>query len=145
MDEIHCPDLVGSCGGRTVLAQLSPDPAFWRFVAQLQAQLAVKPAHALGVDQPPFTPQQHLDAAIAITHASLGDLLDPLHRNSLPGALRPVVVGRAVDRHAWQARRMLTRHTVRTSSTSCRFRVGFIFCGGSRPAAFPCRVTDRQL
>src|SRR5207237_4973216 len=39
-----------------------------------------------------------MDMTIAITHPSLGDLLDPLHQNSLPGPVRAVVVGRSVDR-----------------------------------------------
>src|SRR6516225_3441372 len=96
----HRPDLVGRGRRRTVLAQLRLDPALGRFVAQLQAHLAIQTAHPLSTHQPALAPQQHMDAPIAIAYPGLGDLPDPLHQNGLTGPFGTVVIGRSVHRQS---------------------------------------------
>jgi len=98
MNKVHGPDLVGSGRRRAIVPQLRLDAALGRFVAQLQADFTVQPAHPLAIDQPALAPQQHMNAAISVADAGLGDLLDSLHQNSLPGAFGSVVIGRPVDR-----------------------------------------------
>jgi hypothetical protein len=44
----------------------------------LQALLAIEPTDALDVDGPAFAPKEHVNPSIAVAHARLGDLLDPL-------------------------------------------------------------------
>jgi hypothetical protein len=41
-----------------------------------------------------------MDAPVAIAHPRLGDLLDPLHQDGLPGTFGTVVVSRSIDRQS---------------------------------------------
>src|SRR6185437_7011972 len=100
VDKVHGPDLVGCRGRRAILAQLRLDPSLGRFVAQLQALLAIETADALGVDRPAFPPKQHMNSPITIANPGLGDLPDALDEGSLPGPLRTVVIGRPIHRHS---------------------------------------------
>jgi hypothetical protein len=111
--EVHRPDLVWRRCQRAIILQLGFDPALGRFVAQLQALLAVEAADTFDVDRPSFTLEKHVDA-IPVTHAGLGDLLDPFDEGSLPGPLRTVVIGRSVTGTARQVRRMPTCQATRT-------------------------------
>src|SRR5947209_6369931 len=99
MHEVHRPDLVRRRRRRAIIPQLGLDPALGRFVAQLQALLAVEPADTFDIDRPSFTLEKHVDAPISVAHAGLGDLLDPFAEGSLPGPLRTVVIGRSIHRH----------------------------------------------
>ena len=81
----------------TVLAQLRLHPPLHRFRAELQPQLFVDAVCFLVVDHPALPPEQHVHAAVAVAHPRLADLLDPPGQPGLPGATRPVVVGRRVD------------------------------------------------
>jgi hypothetical protein len=92
--EVHRPRLVRLDRRTTILPQLRLHAPLGHLVAQLQAQLLVEPVDPLGVDDPALAPQQHVDAAIAVAHPRLGDLLDPLHESGLRAALALVVVGR---------------------------------------------------
>jgi len=53
--EVHGPGLVRAGRIPPILAQLCLDPAFRRFVAQLQTQLAINATCPLLVDVPAFT------------------------------------------------------------------------------------------
>src|SRR6201986_5590967 len=98
MYEVHRPDLVRCCRRRSAIAQLRLDPALGRFVAQLQALLAIEPTYPFDIDLPSFTPEKHVNPPIAVAHARLGNLFDPLAQGRLPGTLGAVVIGGAVDR-----------------------------------------------
>jgi hypothetical protein len=68
-----------SCCRATIGAKLRIDPALGRLVAELEAQLLVKAIDPLRIDIPALASEQHMDPAIAITHARLGDLLGASH------------------------------------------------------------------
>ena len=59
----------------------------------------IEPVHALGVHQPALATEQHVNAPVAIAHASLRDLLDPLLETGLRRTAGLVVVARWVDAH----------------------------------------------
>src|ERR1700744_1013590 len=97
MDEIHGPCLVVCEGDATIIAELGLHPPLWRLVAQLQAQFLVEAIDALGIHIPPFPPQQHMNAPIAVSHARLGDLLYSLFEVGLTAALRLVDIKRPIN------------------------------------------------
>jgi hypothetical protein len=85
MDEVHRSRLVRLRRRSPIVTQLGLDPALRRFVAQLQAQLAIDAPRLLLIDRPTFAAQQHMDAPITIAHARLADLLMRCSRPACPG------------------------------------------------------------
>lgn len=55
-----------------------------------------------------------MNPAIAVTHARLGDLLDPFDEAGLPGPSGAVVISRALDWQSAASTRMLTCQDART-------------------------------
>lgn len=98
MDEIHGPGLVAPRRWTTVITQLRLHPALRHLVPQLKAQVLVKAIDTLRIDRPTLPPQQDVHAAIAIAHACLADLLDPLVQLGLRAPLRLVGIERTIDR-----------------------------------------------
>ena len=144
-----CPGLRGIAPERTFgqhrvpRRSASPDSALRRFTAQLQGHVAVQAVDALVVYTPAFTAQQHVNAPIAIAHADRRNLFDRLCWLTLPGSTGAVLVGRAFDRQ----RTVSTPNAHPLGRTCmhiiCRCRAGFKTFAESRPAASPCRATDR--
>ena len=97
VNEIHGLDLVRMCGIGSILPELGLHPPFGGLVAQLQAQLVVKPAGSLHVDRPSLTQQKDVHTPVAVANACLTDLLDPLLQRSLLATPGLVGVERAVD------------------------------------------------
>ncbi len=63
---------------RNLPLKLRFHPTLGRLPTQLQPQLLVKPIDTLAVHIPALSPEQHVDPSVAVTHARLGDLPDPL-------------------------------------------------------------------
>ncbi len=100
MDKVHSPDLIRSRRRTAIVAQLRLDPTLGCLVPELETQLLVKSVDPLWIDIPALAFEQHMNPAIAVTHACLGDLLDPLDEAGLPGPSGAVVIGRTLD---WQS------------------------------------------
>jgi hypothetical protein len=66
MNEVHCPDIVGTDGHGTVIAQLRLHPALRCLVPQLHPQLLVNAIDLIDVDAPAFAIQQDVNAPVAI-------------------------------------------------------------------------------
>lgn len=60
------------------------------FVAQLQIQRLVETIDAFRIDRPAVTPQQDMHTPVAVPHARLADLFDPLFECGLTATLRLV-------------------------------------------------------
>jgi hypothetical protein len=97
MNEIHRPGLVGLRRQFSITPKFRLDPALGHFVSQLKAQLNLDPMRLLVVDLPADTAQQHMHAAIAVTHARRANLLNPSFKAGLIGATGFVMVARGVE------------------------------------------------
>jgi hypothetical protein len=84
-------------GDAPIIPQLGLHPPLRGLVPQLQAKILVKPIDPLGVHRPTFPSQQHVNTPIAIAHARLRDLLDPLLDVRLAAAFGFVDIQRPVD------------------------------------------------
>ena len=72
MNEVHGPGLVVADCCTAILPQLGLHSPFRCLVPELQADFLVKTVDPLRVHQPTFTPQQHMNAPVAIAHPRLG-------------------------------------------------------------------------
>ena len=144
VNKIHRPGLVRPRRRPAIIPQLGLNPALRRFVAQLQAQLAIDAPRLVLATAPTFTTQQDVNAAVAVANARMADLLDPMFEGSLAGATRLVMVGRPVklERRAGPADRDLPLATDFVDQLA--LPASFIAFGGSHPAASPCRATNRR-
>ena len=94
MDEVHGPNLIRTRRRAASFSQLRLHPTLRRFVSQLQPHFPVKPVYPLRIHVPALPAEQHMDAAIAVTHPRLGDLLHPLLQVGLIRATPTIVVAR---------------------------------------------------
>src|SRR3546814_2502409 len=90
VNEVHRPHIVRSDRRSTVLAQLRLHPPLGGLVAQLQAQLPVKPIDLLWVHDPALAAQDVIDTTIAVANVRLADLLDSHLKKSRRSAERRV-------------------------------------------------------
>jgi len=97
MHEVHRPGLVAPCRRTTIVTQLRLHPPLRHLVAELKTHLLVKTIDPLRIHIPALPLQQHMDTPIAVTHARLADLLDPLPEGGLIAAPGCVGVERPID------------------------------------------------
>lgn len=98
MDEVHGPHIVVTDRRRAILPQLRRHPPLGRLVAQLQAQLPLKPVDLLCIHDPAFPAQDVINTTIAVADVRLADGLDTLLDRGRIGATGLVVVARGVER-----------------------------------------------
>lgn len=69
MHEVHGPDVVRTCRRAEVIAQLGLNPAVGRFVAQLQADLAIQAGTRVCCSPASSHAAAGVNTSVAIAHA----------------------------------------------------------------------------
>lgn len=98
MNEVHRTDIVRPDRRCAVLPQLRLDPPLGSRVAQLQAQLPIKPMDLLGVHDPALTAQDVRDTTMAVADVRRADLLDAFLQNGRIGAAGMIVATGSIER-----------------------------------------------
>src|SRR3546814_4737982 len=98
MDEVLRPYIVRPDRRCTILPQLRHYPPLGRLVAQLQAQLPVKPVDLLQVHAPTVPAQDVIHPPVAVAAVRFADLLDALLQKGRIGSAGLIVVTGSVER-----------------------------------------------